>query len=165
MLIFTAIFVSGFAVSWGPVCWIYAAEIFPLNVRARAMSFTTGINWFTAMLMSYMLELIAPLGIHGVFYLFSGLCFLAVVFLYFFCPETRGVLLEDIEAVFDNFQVKNRRIVKILRRTCQRNIIKTYMWCMTIRMNHVLIKKSLLLYINGSVFLFLRLKGRSYGEK
>ena len=127
MLIFTAIFVSGFAVSWGPVCWIYAAEIFPLNVRARAMSFTTGINWFTAMLMSYMLELIAPLGIHGVFYLFSGLCFLAVVFLYFFCPETRGVLLEDIEAVFDNFQVKNRRIVKILRRTCQRNIIKTYM--------------------------------------
>lgn len=126
MLIFTAIFVSAFAISWGPVCWIYAAEIYPLSIRARAMSFTTGMNWFTATLMSYMLELIAPLGIHGVFYLFSGLCLLAVAFVYFFCPETRGVFLEDIEAVFDNFQVKNRRIIKILRRTCQRNTIKTY---------------------------------------
>jgi SP family sugar:H+ symporter-like MFS transporter len=91
------------------------------------MSFTTGTNWFTAMMMSYMLELIAPLGIHGVFYLFSGLCLLAVVFVYLFCPETTGVLLEDIEAVFDNFQLKNRTIVKMLWKPCQRNTIKTYM--------------------------------------
>ncbi len=128
MLVFTAIFVAGFAVSWGPVCWIYAAEIYPLNIRAKAMSFTTGTNWFTAMMMSYMLELIAPLGIHGVFYLFSGLCFLAVIFVYLFCPETKGILLEDIEAVFDNFQLKDRTIVKMLREPpCHRNIIKTYM--------------------------------------
>ena len=127
MLIFTAIFVAGFAVSWGPVCWIYTAEIYPLNIRARAMSFTTGTNWFTAMIMSYMLELIAPLGIHGVFYLFSGLCLVAVIFVYLFCPETRGVLLEDIEAVFDHFQWKNRTIIKQLRKLSRRNIIKTYM--------------------------------------
>ena len=138
MLIFTAIFVSGFAVSWGPVCWIYAAEIHPLNFRARAMSFTTGINWFTAVMMSYTLELIACLGIYGVFYLFSGLYFLAVVFVYFFCPETRGVLLEDIEAVFDHFQIKDRRIVQILRRICQRNIIKAYMRYMRMRMKPTL---------------------------
>jgi hypothetical protein len=74
-----------------------------------------------------MLELITPLGIHGVFYLFSGLTLLAVIFVYFFCPETRGVALEEIEEVFDNFQLKNRAIVKILRRLCQQNIIKTYM--------------------------------------
>jgi SP family sugar:H+ symporter-like MFS transporter len=125
MLVFTAIFVSCFAVSWGPVAWIYAAEIYPLNVRARAMSLTTGSNWFMGTIMAYILELIAPLGIHGVFYLFSGLCLLAVVFVYFFCPETRGVLLEDIEDVFDNFQLKNRTIVKVLRKPCQRNTRKT----------------------------------------
>jgi SP family sugar:H+ symporter-like MFS transporter len=126
MLVFTAIFVACFALSWGPICWIYAAEIYPLNVRARAMSLTTGSNWFTGIIMSYILELIAPLGIHGVFYLFSVLCFMAVVFVYLFCPETRGVLLEDIEEVFDNFQLKNRAIVKMLRSLFQQNIIKTY---------------------------------------
>jgi SP family sugar:H+ symporter-like MFS transporter len=127
MLVFTVIFVACFAVSWGPIGWIYAAEIFPLNVRAKAVSLTTGSNWFMGTIMSYILELISPLGIHGVFYLFSGLCLLAVVFVYLFCPETRGVLLEDIEEVFENFQLKNRTIIKILRRPCQRNRIKTFM--------------------------------------
>ena len=120
MLVFTAIFVAFFALSWGPVAWIYAAEIFPLNVRARAVSITTGSNWFMGTIMSYVLELIAPLGIHGVFYLFSALCLLAVVFVYLFCPETKGVLLEDIEEQFDNFRLKNRTIVKILSKPCRR---------------------------------------------
>ncbi|CAF5102030.1 unnamed protein product, partial [Rotaria sp. Silwood1] len=71
MLVATAVFVAFFALSWGPIAWIYAAEIFPLNVRARAVSLTTGSNWFMGTVMSYILELIAPIGIHGVFYLFS----------------------------------------------------------------------------------------------
>jgi hypothetical protein len=122
MLIFTVIFVISFAVSWGPISWIYAAEIFPLNVRARAVSITTASDWFLGIFMSYTLELITPLGIHGVFYLFSGLCLLAVVFVYLFCPETKGILLEDIEDVFENFQLKNRTIIKILRRPSKRDI-------------------------------------------
>lgn len=125
MLISTAIFVAFFALSWGPIAWIYAAEIFPLNVRARAVSITTGSNWFMGTIMSYVLELIAPLGINGVFFLFSGLCLLAVIFVYLFCPETRGVLLEDIEEQFDNFQFKNRTIVKALSKPCQGKRSKT----------------------------------------
>jgi SP family sugar:H+ symporter-like MFS transporter len=127
MLIFTVIFVACFALSWGPISWIYAAEIFPLNVRARAVSITTGSNWFTGIFMSYMLELVTPLGIHGVFYLFSSLTLLGVVFVYFFCPETKGVLLEDIEDVFENFQLRNRSIIKMFRRSSQRDIKRTYM--------------------------------------
>jgi SP family sugar:H+ symporter-like MFS transporter len=121
MLVATAVFVSFFAISWGPIAWIYAAEIFPLNVRATAVSVTTGSNWFMGTIMSYILELITPLGIHGVFYLFSSLTLLAVLFVYLFCPETRGVILEDIDEQFDNFKLKNRTIVKILRKPCQGN--------------------------------------------
>lgn len=127
MLAFTAIFVAAFSISWGPICWIYAAEIYPLNVRAKAVSLTTGANWFAATVMSYMLELFAPLGIHGVFYLFSALCFLAVVFVYLFCPETKSVLLEDIEAVFDHFRWKDRAMIKKLRGLFQRNKLRTYL--------------------------------------
>jgi len=127
MLTFTAIFVGCFAISWGPVCWIYTAEIYPLHIRARALSFVTGSNWFTATVMAYMLELFAPLGIHGVFYLFGFLCCLAVVFVYVFCPETKGVLLEDIDDVFDNFQLKNSTAIKKTRKLFRRNIIRTYM--------------------------------------
>ncbi|CAF3748030.1 unnamed protein product [Rotaria sp. Silwood1] len=125
MLFFTAIFVCFFALSWGPVAWIYAAEIFPLNIRARAVAITTGSNWFLCMVMAYVLELITPLGIHGVFYLFGGLCLFSAVFVYFFCPETKGILLEDIEQEFDNFQLKNRTVVKMIRASCQRNKKRT----------------------------------------
>ncbi|KAF1323116.1 Major facilitator superfamily, partial [Globisporangium splendens] len=34
IIVDTALFISNFAISWGPVCWIYPAEIFPMNVRA-----------------------------------------------------------------------------------------------------------------------------------
>ena len=121
MLVFTAIFVAFFAISWGPIAWIYSAEIFPMNVRARAVSITTGSNWFMGSIMSYILELAAPLGIHGVFYLFSGLCLLATIFVYLFCPETKGVLLENIDQVFGDFRVKNTTVVKLLRKPCGRN--------------------------------------------
>ena len=116
MLICTIIFVAFFAISWGPIAWIYAAEIFPLNVRARAVAITTGSNWFMGTIMTYILELVEPLGYHGVFYLFSGLTLVAVVFVYMFCPETGGVLLEDIENVFNNFKFRNRTVVRTLVR-------------------------------------------------
>lgn len=127
MLLFTVLFVACFALSWGPIAWIYAAEIYPLNVRATAISLTTGSNWFIGMIMAYILELITPLGIHGVFYLFSSLTLMAVAFVYLFCPETRGVLLEDIEEVFDRFQLKSRTIVKIFLGRWHRNMIRTFM--------------------------------------
>ncbi|CAF4508776.1 unnamed protein product, partial [Rotaria sp. Silwood2] len=41
MLIFTVVYIVCFALSWGAICWIYAAEIYPLNIRATAMSLTT----------------------------------------------------------------------------------------------------------------------------
>ncbi|CAF0910725.1 unnamed protein product [Adineta ricciae] len=127
MLIFTVIFVAFFAVSWGPIAWIYAAEIFPLNVRTKAVAMSTGSNWLIGIIMAYILELISPLGIHGVFYLFSGFTLIAVLFVYLCCPETRGVLLEDIENIFDNFQMKNRTIVKLIRRSYEGDLIRTYM--------------------------------------
>jgi SP family sugar:H+ symporter-like MFS transporter len=120
MLVFTVIFVAFFAFSWGPIAWIYAAEIFPLKVRAKAVSITTGSNWFMGTIMSYILELISPIGMHGVFYLFSGLCLLAVMFVYLFCPETKGILLEDIDEAFDNFRWRNRTIIKLLWKPCHR---------------------------------------------
>jgi MFS transporter, SP family, sugar:H+ symporter len=115
MLVFTTMFVAFYALSWGAVVWVYVAEIFPLNIRAKAISLTTGSNWLMGTIMSYILELIAPLGIHGVFYLFSALCFLAIVFVYLLCPETRGILLEDIEEEFDRFQLKRREKMKPMK--------------------------------------------------
>ncbi|EQC33654.1 hypothetical protein SDRG_08758 [Saprolegnia diclina VS20] len=100
MIVFTAFFIFNFAISWGPICWIYPAEIFPMNVRAKAVSASTMTNWCMGALMIGIPKLFPYLNINGVFFLFAALCTVAGVYVYFKCPETKGVLLEDIEQLF-----------------------------------------------------------------
>lgn len=40
------LFVATYATTYGPVSWTYPAEIFPSKIRAKAVSLTTGVNWF-----------------------------------------------------------------------------------------------------------------------
>ncbi|ETM39864.1 hypothetical protein L914_14068 [Phytophthora nicotianae] len=96
----TAFFVFSYAVSWGALPWIYCSEIFPLNVRASAVSVATAANWIGGALMTEVVKLFPYLNINGVFFMFAGLALLCGLFIYFYCPETKGILLEDIETLF-----------------------------------------------------------------
>lgn len=42
---FVCIYLFFFASSWGPVAWVVTGELFPLKVRAKALSMTTATNW------------------------------------------------------------------------------------------------------------------------
>ncbi|KAG4243993.1 hypothetical protein PC116_g8164 [Phytophthora cactorum] len=94
----TAFFVFSYSVSWGSLPWIYCSEIFPLNVRASAVSMSTAANWVGGAVMTEVVKLFPYMNINGVFFLFAGL---TVLFIYFFCPETKGILLEDVDGLFD----------------------------------------------------------------
>ncbi|KAL4093979.1 hypothetical protein PRIC1_011408 [Phytophthora ramorum] len=109
----SAFFVFNFAISWGPVCWIYPAEIFPLSVRATGVTLSTAANWAMGAVMTEVVKLFPHLNINGVFFLFAGLCCICGVFVYFFCPETKGILLEDIEELFDKNKAKSPAFVEI----------------------------------------------------
>ncbi|EQC33653.1 hypothetical protein SDRG_08757 [Saprolegnia diclina VS20] len=82
MVISTMVFIFNFAISWGPICWIYPAEIFPMNVRAKAVSVSTMMNWAMGAVMIGVPKLFPYININGVFYLFAGLCFLAMTFVH-----------------------------------------------------------------------------------
>ncbi|RLN67932.1 hypothetical protein BBJ29_004942 [Phytophthora kernoviae] len=96
----TCFFVFSYSISWGALPWIYCSEIFPLNVRASAVSVATAANWVGGALMTEVVKLFPHLNINGVFFLFAGLSVLCGLFIYFFCPETKGLLLEDVEELF-----------------------------------------------------------------
>ena len=95
-----AFFIFNFAISWGPVCWIYPAEIFPTRIRAKAVALSTMTNWGMGALMIGIPKLFPLLDINGVFFLFGVLCTGAGIFAYVYCPETKGVALEEIEKLF-----------------------------------------------------------------
>ncbi|ETI29841.1 hypothetical protein F443_23038, partial [Phytophthora nicotianae P1569] len=93
--------------------WIYPAEIFPLSVRASAVSLSTAANWAMGAVMTEVVKLFPHLNINGVFFLFAGLCCICGVFVYFFCPETKGIMLEDIEELFHSGQPKSPAFVEV----------------------------------------------------
>jgi len=98
LLLAVIVYIFGFAVSWGPVVWLVCSEIFPLEGREVGMTITTMVNWtFAGLLMANALTFMEAHGNSSIFYLFSGFCVLAIVFVALFVPETKGVTLEEME--------------------------------------------------------------------
>jgi len=93
----TMLYVAAFATGLGPGAWVYIAEIFPTNIRGRAMSIGTTVLWGSCILVSNsFLTLLRALSAAGAFAVYAGICAVAVVF-FFRLPETRGRSLEEIE--------------------------------------------------------------------
>ncbi|RLN67895.1 hypothetical protein BBJ29_004943 [Phytophthora kernoviae] len=65
-----------------------------------AVSVSTAANWVGGAIMTEVVKLFPYLNINGVFFLFAGLCVCCGLFVYLFCPETKAVMLEEIEELF-----------------------------------------------------------------
>ena len=93
------LYVGSFAIGLGPVFWLIIAEIYPLQVRGRAMSVATLANWFGNFVVSLVfLPLVHWLGEAPTFWLYGAVTVLGIVFVRAYVPETKGRTLEDIEA-------------------------------------------------------------------
>ncbi|MEJ2248373.1 MAG: sugar porter family MFS transporter [Candidatus Lokiarchaeota archaeon] len=91
-------YVAFFAIGLGPVFWLLISEIFPLKVRGTAMSIVTDANWFANLIIALtFISLIESLGISGTFWIYAAVGIGALIFTYFYVPETKGRTLEDIE--------------------------------------------------------------------
>ena len=96
-----AAFVGCFAVGLGPVFWLLISEIFPLAVRGRGMSAATVANWIANLVVALtFLGLVDLLGRPGVFFLYAALSAGAFAFAFYLVPETKGLDLEAVEALW-----------------------------------------------------------------
>jgi sugar porter (SP) family MFS transporter len=93
------VFIASFAIGLGPVFWLMISEIFPLGVRSAAMAICTITNWGANFVVAQtFLTLSNVITRQGVFYLYTGLAVLSLVFFIRKVPETRGRSLEDVQA-------------------------------------------------------------------
>jgi len=100
MLVYTA----GFAMSWGPVCWVLLAEIFPNTIRSTVMSIAVAGQWIANFLVSWTFPMLdknqylTDTFNHGMAYWVYGVMgVLAALFIWKFVPETKGRTLEQME--------------------------------------------------------------------
>ena len=93
------VFIISFAFSLGPVTWTVINEIYPGEVRGRAVAVATAVNWGAAFLVSgFFLSLVKAIGQAYTFWLFAAFCLIGLIWVTVDVPETRGRSLEEIEA-------------------------------------------------------------------
>ena len=104
IVVFILGYISCFAVSVGPVTWVILSEMFPNNIRARAMSLATFALWASNFVVSQtfpMLDenvwLVARFNHGFTFYVYAVFCVVLVGVVWLAVPETKGRSLEEIE--------------------------------------------------------------------
>ncbi|XP_075993818.1 proton myo-inositol cotransporter-like [Genypterus blacodes] len=95
------LYLALFAPGMGPMPWTVNSEIYPLWARSTGNACSAGINWIFNVLVSLtFLHVAQYLTYYGAFFLYAGLAVLGLIFVLGCLPETQGLQLEDMEALF-----------------------------------------------------------------
>ncbi|KAK3393912.1 general substrate transporter [Podospora didyma] len=97
------LFAAFFQFGWGPTCWIYASEIPTARLRSVNVAFAAATQWLfnfvVARAVPTMLVTVGSDG-YGTYLIFGSFCFSMFFFVWFFIPETKGMSLEAMDALF-----------------------------------------------------------------
>jgi len=105
-LLCVLLYIAGFAVSWGPVVWVLLSEIFPNQIRGKAMAVAVAAQWIANFLVSttflildknpYLTEKFH----HGFAYWIYGVMSVLAALFMLMVPETKGKTLEQMQKLW-----------------------------------------------------------------
>ena len=104
------VYAASFMFSWGPICWVLIAEIFPNTIRGGAVAIAVAFQWIFNFIVS---STFVPMfnmhltegddfGHWFTYGLYGIICLLAALFVWELVPETKGKTLEDMTAMWKN---------------------------------------------------------------
>ena len=111
VLIFAALYIVGFAVSWGPVVWSLCAEIFPYRTRGKSTGLTTMMNWMATTIVGAIFPMASTASLTGCFFFFAVAITIGMLIVYFFQIETAGKTSKQIDEAYANHKPKLIRTV------------------------------------------------------
>jgi sugar porter (SP) family MFS transporter len=95
------IFVAVYGLTWAPVAWIYAGEVFPLKYRAKGVGLAAAGNWTFNLALAYFVPPSFTNITWRTYMIFGTFCFVMIFHILFMYPETAGLSLEEIEQRFE----------------------------------------------------------------
>ncbi|KAK9243189.1 general substrate transporter [Lipomyces tetrasporus] len=113
LIAFVCLYISFFASTWGPVAWVVTGETFSLRTRSKSVALCTMSNWIWNFGIGYATPYMVDSGPGNanlgpkVFFIWGTCCFIAVLTVYFFVYETKGLSLEDVDELYE--KVPNAR--------------------------------------------------------
>ena len=98
------VYSASFMFSWGPICWVLIAEIFPNTIRGAAVAIAVAAQWISNFIVSS--SFVPMFNMHltegddfghwFTYGLYGAICVVAAVFVWKLVPETKGKTLEDM---------------------------------------------------------------------
>jgi MFS transporter, SP family, sugar:H+ symporter len=89
-------FVFFFAVSWGVILWVMVGEMFPLRIRAAAMSVATAFNWIANWAVTETFPRMAAWNLSATYVIYAAFAVLSLGFIAKAVRETNGKQLEEM---------------------------------------------------------------------
>lgn len=92
------LYVFLYSLGLGPIVWVLISEIYPLAIRAKALSLCTFISWLS----NYLVVLAFPITLSSIgntwtFAIYLILSLFSLLFYIRYIPETKGKSLEELE--------------------------------------------------------------------
>lgn len=109
------VYSASFMFSWGPICWVLIAEIFPNTIRGAAVAIAVAFQWIFNFIVSstfvpmYNMQLGSmgdKFGHMFAYALYGIICVVAAWFVWKLVPETKGKTLEDMTELWKNRRKK-----------------------------------------------------------
>ncbi|KAI1107909.1 putative sugar transporter [Jackrogersella minutella] len=100
IVIFPYMFFTFFNMSWSSGSWTYAAEIFPISLRAKGSALCTASLWMSNFVVAQVSPPIESALGYGLYVVFAIICVIAFFFVRYVLVETRGRSLEEMTDLF-----------------------------------------------------------------
>ena len=97
------VYSASFMFSWGPICWVLIAEVFPNTIRGAAVAIAVAFQWiFNWIVSASFVPLANSMGYWFTYGLYGVICIIAAIFVWKLVPETKGKTLEDMTKLWKN---------------------------------------------------------------
>ena len=91
------VYSASFMFSWGPICWVLIAEVFPNTIRGAAVAIAVAFQWiFNWIVSTSFVPLANSMGYWFTYGLYGVICIIAAIFVWKLVPETKGKTVEDM---------------------------------------------------------------------
>jgi SP family arabinose:H+ symporter-like MFS transporter len=103
LLVCVVVFIAAFAMALGPVGWLFCAEVFPNQLRGRAMSLAALTVWVSCYIVAQTFPMLndnPAIGPARTFWAYATVSLFAFLFVWAAIPETKGRTLEQMEKIW-----------------------------------------------------------------
>lgn len=100
IIAFPFLFFTSFNMSWSSGSWTYAAEIFPISLRAKGNALCTASLWISNFIVAQVTPPIMTSISWGLYLILAAINVLAFFFVRYCLVETRGKTLEEMAFLF-----------------------------------------------------------------